>query len=42
MDGVETAWMLESDTDIALVEREDQIRRDAGKPGVALESDAES
>jgi predicted DsbA family dithiol-disulfide isomerase len=34
MDGVEVARMLESDTDIALVEREDQIAREMGVTGV--------
>jgi predicted DsbA family dithiol-disulfide isomerase len=34
MDGVETARMLESDTDLALVEREDQIAREMGVTGV--------
>jgi predicted DsbA family dithiol-disulfide isomerase len=34
MDGVETAQMLESDTDLALVEREDQIAREMGVTGV--------
>ncbi|HEX4027613.1 MAG TPA: DsbA family oxidoreductase [Rhizomicrobium sp.] len=34
MDGVEAARMLESDTDIALVEREDQIAHEMGVTGV--------
>jgi predicted DsbA family dithiol-disulfide isomerase len=34
MDGVEVAQMLESDTDIALVEREDQIAHEMGVTGV--------
>ena len=34
MDGVEVAEMLESDTDRALVEREDQIAREMGVTGV--------
>jgi len=34
MDGVEVAQMLESDTDSALVEREDQIAREMGVTGV--------
>jgi predicted DsbA family dithiol-disulfide isomerase len=34
MDGVEVAQMLESDTDLALVEREDQIAREMGVTGV--------
>ena len=34
MDGVEVARMLESDTDIALVEREDQIAHEMGVTGV--------
>jgi len=34
MDGVETARMLESDTDIAIVEREDQIAHEMGVTGV--------
>jgi predicted DsbA family dithiol-disulfide isomerase len=34
MDGVEVAQMLDSDTDIALVEREDQIAREMGVTGV--------
>jgi predicted DsbA family dithiol-disulfide isomerase len=34
MDGVEVARMLESDTDVALVEREDQIAREMGVTGV--------
>lgn len=34
MDGVEVARMLESDTDLALVEREDQIAREMGVTGV--------
>ena len=34
MDGVETARMLESDTDLALVEREDQIAHEMGVTGV--------
>jgi predicted DsbA family dithiol-disulfide isomerase len=34
MDGVETARMLETDTDLALVEREDQIAREMGVTGV--------
>ncbi len=34
MDGVEVAQMLESDTDLALVTREDQIAREMGVTGV--------
>lgn len=34
MDGVEVAQMLESDTDLSLVEREDQIAREMGVTGV--------
>lgn len=34
MDGVEVAQMLESDTDLGLVEREDQIAREMGVTGV--------
>jgi predicted DsbA family dithiol-disulfide isomerase len=34
MDGIEVAQMLESDTDIALVEREDQIAHEMGVTGV--------
>ena len=34
MDGVETARMLESDADIALVEREDEIAHEMGVTGV--------
>jgi predicted DsbA family dithiol-disulfide isomerase len=34
MDGVEVAEMLESDTDRALVEREDQIAHEMGVTGV--------
>jgi predicted DsbA family dithiol-disulfide isomerase len=34
MDGVEVAQMLESDTDITLVEREDEIAREMGVTGV--------
>ena len=34
MDGVEVAQMLESDTDVALVEREDQIAHEMGVTGV--------
>jgi len=34
MEGVEVAQMLESDTDTALVEREDQIAREMGVAGV--------
>src|ERR1700742_1126454 len=34
MDGVEVAQMLESDADLALVEREDQIAREMGVTGV--------
>ena len=34
MDGVEVAQMLESDADIALVEREDQIAHEMGVTGV--------
>ena len=34
MDGIEMAQMLESDTDSALVEREDQIAREMGVTGV--------
>jgi predicted DsbA family dithiol-disulfide isomerase len=34
MDGVEVAQMLESDTDLNLVEREDQIAREMGVTGV--------
>jgi predicted DsbA family dithiol-disulfide isomerase len=34
MDGVETARMLETDADLALVEREDQIAREMGVTGV--------
>jgi predicted DsbA family dithiol-disulfide isomerase len=34
MDGVEVAQMLESDTDLALVEREDQIAHEMGVTGV--------
>ena len=34
MDGVEVAEMLESDTDLALVEREDQIAHEMGVTGV--------
>jgi predicted DsbA family dithiol-disulfide isomerase len=34
MDGVEVAQMLESDADITLVEREDQIAREMGVTGV--------
>jgi predicted DsbA family dithiol-disulfide isomerase len=34
MDGVDVARMLESDTDIAMVEREDQIAREMGVTGV--------
>jgi predicted DsbA family dithiol-disulfide isomerase len=34
MDGAQTADLLESDTDIALVEREDQLAREMGVTGV--------
>lgn len=34
MDGVEVAQMLEGDTDLSLVEREDQIAREMGVTGV--------
>src|SRR3954468_9458749 len=34
MDGIEVAQMLESDTDVALVEREDQIAHEMGVTGV--------
>ncbi len=34
MDGVEVAQMLESDTDVALVEREDQVAHEMGVTGV--------
>jgi predicted DsbA family dithiol-disulfide isomerase len=34
MDGIEVAQLLESDTDTALVEREDQIAREMGVTGV--------
>jgi predicted DsbA family dithiol-disulfide isomerase len=34
MDGVEVAHLLEDDTDVALVEREDAVAREMGVTGV--------